>query len=71
LQQAAAAGTLQKTFADFAFAYEELELSNINLYFICDLLAFLRLPKTQRREINIIDIVYNIHQYINYVISVL
>jgi len=30
-----------------------------------------RLLKTQRREMKVIDIVYNIHRYINYVISVL
>ena len=30
-----------------------------------------RLLKTQRREIKVIDIVYNIHRYINYAISVL
>jgi len=30
-----------------------------------------RLLKTQRREMKIIDIVYNIHRYINYAVSVL
>jgi len=30
-----------------------------------------RLLKTQRREMKVIDIVYNIHRYINYVVSVL
>jgi len=30
-----------------------------------------RLLKTQRREMKAIDVVYNIHQYINYAVSVL
>ena len=29
-----------------------------------------KLLKTQRREMKVIDVVYNIHRYINYVVSV-
>lgn len=30
-----------------------------------------KLLKTQRREMKVVDVVYNIHRYINYVVSVL